>query len=246
MRQRRRIQHENSIVGAAFEAAGQQCMALSVLVTLPETKEWVNSLVEEAKQLKVDGGFESDVDVAPVVSAESRARIEEVITAAEEEGATILLDGRNYRPATGKYSDGIWIGPTIITGVKPHMRCYTEEIFGPVRVCVDAKDVDDAIHLINANEYGNGVAIFTSSGAGASYFSNNIKAGQVGVNMPIPVPLSVISFTGNKRSVAGGGISTFYGKPAWNFYTLTKTITSLWRRKHTAAAKASVNMSTQS
>lgn len=237
---------ENAIVGAAFGAAGQRCMALSTLVTLPETKCWVHGLVEKAKNLQVNGGFEKDVDVGPVVSAESRQRIEDLIASAEQEGATILLDGRKYKPKNKKYDGGNWVGPTIITGVKPYMKCYTEEIFGPVLVCVDAETVDEAISLINANEYGNGVALFTNSGADAAYFTKNIEAGQVGINVPIPVPLSVFSFTGNKRSVAGGGISTFYGKPALNFYTQTKTVTSLWRKEDARASRASVNMPTQS
>lgn len=112
-------------------------------------------------------------------------------------------------------------------------------------MCVEAQNLDEAIEIINANEYGNGTAIFTSSGSTASYFQKKIEAGQIGINVPIPVPLSVFSFTGNKKSVAGGGTSTFYGKPALNFYTQTKTVTSLWKAD-TGSTKASVNMPTQS
>ncbi|KAL8814044.1 MAG: hypothetical protein Q9223_006705 [Gallowayella weberi] len=233
---------ENAIVGAAFGAAGQRCMALSTLVTLPQSTPWLESLVEKAKRLKVDGGFEPEVDVGPVVSPESKSRIEGLIKSAEEEGANILLDGRGYKPAN--YPHGNWVGPTIITKVKPHMRCYREEIFGPVLVCLEADNIDEAIELINANEYGNGVAVFTSSGHQASYFRKRIEAGQVGVNVPIPVPLPMFSFTGNKRSVAGGGISTFYGQAGLNFYTQTKTVTSLWRRGGSEASNAYVNMPT--
>lgn len=134
------------------------------------------------------------------------------------------------------------IGPTIITGVKPHMRCYREEIFGPVLSCIRADSIDESIDLINANEYGNGVAIFTSSGTSASYFQKKIEAGQVGINVPVPVPLPMFSFTGNKRSVAGGGSSTFYGKPALDFYTQTKTVTSLWKSGGGAACKGRVSV----
>ena len=127
------------------------------------------------------------------------------------------------------------------------MRCYREEIFGPVLVCMRANNIDESVDLINANEYGNGVAIFTSSGNSASYFQKKIEAGQVGINVAIPVPLPMFSFTGNKRSIAGGGSSTFYGKPALNFYTQTKTVTSLWKSSSGAASRArvSVNMPTQ-
>ena len=125
------------------------------------------------------------------------------------------------------------------------MKCYTEEIFGPVLVCLDAPDLDAAIDLINSNEYGNGVAIFTRSGATATYFQKHIEAGQVGINVPIPVPLPMFSFTGNKKSVAGGGANTFYGKPGLNFYTQTKTVTSLWREDDAGVEKG-VNMPTQS
>ena len=125
------------------------------------------------------------------------------------------------------------------------MRCYRDEIFGPVLVCLNVDTLDEAIHLINANEYGNGVAIFTRSGSSATRFQKEIEAGQVGINVPIPVPLPMFSFTGNKKSVAGGGVSTFYGKSGLNFYTQTKTVTSLWRSEDAIAAEASVNMPTQ-
>ena len=134
----------------------------------------------------------------------------------------------------------------MIANVKPHMKCYTEEIFGPVLVCLNVDTIDDAIDLINANEYGNGVAIFTRSGPTASRFQKDVEAGQVGINVPLPVPLPMFSFTGNKKSVAGGGANTFYGKPGLAFFTQTKTVTSLWRSEDAVATKASVNMPTHS
>jgi malonate-semialdehyde dehydrogenase (acetylating)/methylmalonate-semialdehyde dehydrogenase len=117
------------------------------------------------------------------------------------------------------------------------MRCYKEEIFGPVLVCVSVPTLDEAVRLVNRNEYGNGVAVFTRSGPAASYFQKNIEAGQVGINVPIPVPLPMFSFSGNKKSIAGGGANTFYGKPGLNFYTQTKTVTSLWRSENTGTGK---------
>ena len=125
------------------------------------------------------------------------------------------------------------------------MKCYTEEIFGPVLVCLNTPILSSAISLINANEYGNGAAIFTRSGSAATSFQKEIEAGQVGINVPIPVPLPMFSFTGNKKSVAGGGASTFYGKPGINFYTQTKTVTSLWKSEDAVVGEKSVNMPTQ-
>ena len=236
----------NSVIGAAFGAAGQRCMALSTLVLVgPETQSWIGDLVEAAKGLRVDGGFEEGADLGPVISPQSKARIEGLIASAAEEGATIALDGRNY--ALPKYPNGNFIGPTIITGVQPHMKCYKEEIFGPVLCVLEADSLEAATELVNKNEYGNGVAIFTNSGPKASWFQKNIEAGQVGVNVPIPVPLPMFSFTGNKKSIAGGGVSTFYGKPSLSFYTQTKTVTSLWRRAQEQEKHAtSTSMPTQS
>jgi malonate-semialdehyde dehydrogenase (acetylating) / methylmalonate-semialdehyde dehydrogenase len=261
----------NAIAGAAFGAAGQRCMALSTLVMVGETKDWLPELAERAKALKVDGGFEEGADLGPVISPQSKQRIESLIASAEEEGATILLDGRGYKPE--KYPNGNWvcqflstillpvscsppcpppfpsfsypyqlisfpllipspqIAPTIITNVQPHMRCYTEEIFGPVLITLNAATLGSAISLINHNPYGNGASIFTRSGSSAAKFQRDISAGQLGLNVPIPVPLPMFSFTGNKRSVAGGGASTFYGKPGLAFYTQWKTVTSLWREE---------------
>lgn len=234
----------NAVVGAAFGAAGQRCMALSTLVMVGETKEWLPELAERAKNLSVNGGFEEGADLGPVISPESKARIESLIESAEKEGATILLDGRGFKPE--KYPNGNWVGPTLISNVTPEMKCYKEEIFGPVLVCLSVETLDDAIELVNKNEYGNGVAIFTRSGSTAEKFRRNIEAGQVGINVPIPVPLPMFSFTGNKRSVAGGGASTFYGKPGVNFYTQLKTVTTLWTAADAISTKADVAMPTQS
>jgi len=148
-------------------------MALSTLVMVGETKEWLSELSQSAEALKVDGGFEKGTDLGPVISPDSKRRIEQLIGSAEEEGATILLDGRGYKP--DKYPNGNWVGPTIITDVKVHMKCYREEIFGPVLVCLNVDTFEEAITLVNANEYGNGVAIFTRSGASAAMFQKKIE-----------------------------------------------------------------------
>ncbi|CAK7233127.1 aldehyde dehydrogenase (NADP(+)) ald6 [Sporothrix bragantina] len=236
----------NSVVGAAFGAAGQRCMALSVVVLVGETQKWLPDLVAAAKNLKVTGGFHDGSDLGPVITPQSKARIETLIQNAVDEGASILLDGRGYKPDDAALANGNWVAPTVISDVTTDMTCYQEEIFGPVLVCVSAETLDDAVALINRNPYGNGTAIFTRNGAAAERFRRTIEAGQVGINVPIPVPLPMFSFTGNKKSIAAGGASTFYGRPGIAFYTQQKTVTALWRGEDVVAQKADVSMPTQS
>lgn len=188
----------------------------------------------------MDGGFEEGSELGPVISPHSKERIEKLIASAEKEGASILLDGRGQKPLSGKYPNGNWVGPTVISNVTIDMTCYTEEIFGPVLICLHVDTIDDAIDLVNKNEYGNGTAVFTRSGATAEHYRKRIEAGQVGINVPIPVPLPMFSFTGNKKSIAGGGANTFYGKPGVNFYTQLKTVTSFWSSKDAVANRADV------
>lgn len=231
----------NSIVGAAFGAAGQRCMALSALVSVGEASEWMGELAARAKDLKVGGGFVEGTDVGPVISPKAKARILGIIDDAEKSGATILLDGRKYQ--NPDFPNGNFVGPTIITGVKPGMRAYDEEIFGPVLVVVEVDTLDDAIDLINRNKYGNGSAIFTQSGPTSYRFQKEIETGQVGINVPIPVPLPMFSFTGNKGSFLGD--LNFYGKAGLMFLTQYKTVTTYWRSEDAIAAKAAVNMPIQ-
>ncbi|UYV77937.1 ALDH6A1 [Cordylochernes scorpioides] len=199
----------NQLVGAAFGAAGQRCMALSTAVFVGEARQWIPELVERAKKLKVNAGHEPGADLGPVISPEAKKRILELIQSGVEEGARLELDGRKVEVAP-QYSNGNFVGPTILTGVKPSMRCYKEEIFGPVLVGLEVDTLDDAIDLINTNPYGNGTAIFTTNGATAHTFTNKIDVGQVGVNVPIPVPLPMFSFTGSRASFLGD--ANFMGK----------------------------------
>lgn len=217
-----------SVIGAAFGASGQRCMALSALVLVGKAKEWLPELVERSKAVRTDGGFEPGSDLGPVISPQSKERIESLIESAKQEGANILLDGRGYAP--DKYPNGNWVAPTIIDNVTPSMRCYREEIFGPVLVCLSAETLDEAIDIINDNDYGNGAVIFTQSGSAAESFRRRIEAGQVGINVPLPVPLPMFSFTGNKKSIAGGGANTFYGRPGINFFSQLQTVTARWSR----------------
>lgn len=218
----------NAVNGAAFGAAGQRCMAISVLVTVGDkTKSWVQEIAADAAKLTVGSGFDPKSDLGPLVNPGSLTKAREIITDSEKAGATVLLDGRDFKPADPRLAKGNFLGPTIITDVKPGMRAYDEEIFAPVLLVVNVDTFDEAIELVNSNRYGNGVALFTSLGAAAQKFTKEIACGQVGVNVPIPVPLPMFSFTGNKGSFLGD--LNFYGKAGVTFLTQPKTITSFWR-----------------
>lgn len=217
----------NSLVGAAFGAAGQRCMALSTAVFIGESKEWIPELVERARKLKLSSGFTPGADLGPLITKESKDRVLRLIQSGVDQGAAIPLDGRNV--SVPEFPKGNFVGPTVLTGVRPDMTCYKEEIFGPVLLCLTADTLEDAIQLINNNPYGNGTAIFTRSGAAARKYQHEIDVGQVGINIPIPVPLPFFSFTGSRGSFVGA--SHFYGKAGVHFYTQTKTITSLWKEE---------------
>ncbi|WP_256276228.1 CoA-acylating methylmalonate-semialdehyde dehydrogenase, partial [Burkholderia sp. HMSC10F09] len=182
-----REQAIDALVGAAFGAAGQRCMATSVAVLVGAARDWLPDIVEKAKALKVNAGHEPGTDVGPVVSRGAKARILSLIEAGVKEGAKLVLDGRDVK--VPGYENGNFIGPTIFSGVTTDMSIYTHEIFGPVLVVMEADTLDDAIALVNANPFGNGVGLFTQSGAAARKFQSEIDIGQVGINIPIPVPV---------------------------------------------------------
>lgn len=213
-----------ALVGAAFGAAGQRCMALSVAILVGEARDWIADLVEAATTLKIGSGFEEGVDVGPLISRESKERVETIIDQAVAQGAVLALDGRGT--VVSGLESGNFVGPTILTNVVPGNIAYDTEIFGPVLVCLQADTLDEAMAIINKNPYGNGCAIFTSSGAAARKFQQEIDVGQVGINVPIPVPLPHFSFTGSRGSIRGD--VHFYGKQGVQFYTQIKTITSNW------------------
>ena len=214
----------NAMVGAAFGAAGQRCMALSVAVMVGDSKHWINELVAKAKTLSVNAGHEPNTDIGPVISPRAKARVIELITSGVEQGAELLLDGRDIQ--VKGYEQGNFVGATIFSQVSTDMRIYKEEIFGPVLAIICVDTLDEAIELVNANPFGNGVGLFTQSGAVARTFQNRIDIGQVGINIPIPVPVPFFSFTGSRGSKLGD--LGPYGKQAVQFYTQTKTITSRW------------------
>jgi malonate-semialdehyde dehydrogenase (acetylating)/methylmalonate-semialdehyde dehydrogenase len=207
----------NQLTAAGFGAAGQRCMALSVALFVGEAKSWIPELKQRAKGLRVGPGTDPKADLGPLISAESKQRVHDLIASAEKEGATIELDGRGV--TVEGFPNGNFVGPTIITGVKPSMKCYTEEIFGPVLLCVEVDSLEEAIEFTNNSPYGNGCAIFTSNGAAARKFQFEIDVGQCGINVPIPVPLPMFSFTGTRKSFLGG--SHFYGKQGVGFCNIT-------------------------
>ena len=219
-----KVQTLNNLVGAAFGAAGQRCMAASTLVLVGEAREWLPELIEKSKTLKVSGGAEPGTDVGPVVSCSALARVTGLIERGIADGAKLVLDGR--KPNVPGFENGNFVGPTIFSGVKPGMSIYDQEIFGPVLVVVEVASLDEAIQLINDNPNGNGVALFTQSGAAARKFQEDIDIGQVGINVPIPVPVPLFSFTGSRASKLGD--LGPYGKQVILFYTQTKTITQRW------------------
>lgn len=202
-------------------------MALSVAIFVGESSQWIPDLVEKAKKLKVGAGMDSTTDVGPLITKESKARVLSLIQAGIDDGAKLLLDGRGV--VVPGYEKGNFVGPSILHGVTSTNRAYTEEIFGPVLVCLSVPTIEDAIEFTNKSRYGNGCSIFTQSGTLARKFQHEIDVGQVGINVPIPVPLPFFSFTGSRGSIQGD--IHFYGKQGVQFYTQIKTVTSNWDYK---------------
>ena len=213
----------NQLAGAAFGAAGQRCMALSVVVLVGAAGEWIDDIKAKAEGLIVSAG-KHDKDLGPLISPAAKARVEHLIGTGVEEGASLILDGRGI--TVEGYEKGNFVGPTIFDNVTSDMQIYKEEIFGPVLCIMRANSLDEAIELLNANPHGNGTAIFTQSGAAAHKFQQDIQVGQIGINLPIPVPLPMFSFSGSRASKLGD--LGPYGKQAVQFYTQTKTVTARW------------------
>jgi malonate-semialdehyde dehydrogenase (acetylating)/methylmalonate-semialdehyde dehydrogenase len=226
-----------NLVGAAFGAAGQRCMAVSVVVLVGEANSWVPDIVAKARSLKVGAGHENGTDVGPLISCQALDRVSGLIERGVSEGATLELDGRNIQ--VDRYEKGNFVGPTLFSGVTTEMTLYREELFGPVLCVMHAATLDEAIALINANPNGNGVALFTRSGAAARRFQEDIDVGQVGINVPIPVPVPLFSFSGSRASKLGD--LGPYGKQAVLFYTQTKTITTRWPDEQDVGSAGVVN-----
>lgn len=227
----------NQLVGAAFGAAGQRCMATSVAVFVGKSQEWIDEFVEKSKLLKVNVGTDRKADLGPLVSPQAKERVRRLIKSGVEEGADLLLDGSDI--VVPGYENGNFIGPTIFNNVKVDMQIYREEIFGPVLCIVSVDTIEEAVEFINANPNGNGVAIFTQNGGDARYFQNNIDVGQIGINIPIPVPVAWFSFTGSRGSKLG--VLGPNGKQALAFWTQTKSITARWSH-HERGVNTTISM----
>ncbi|QDG66896.1 CoA-acylating methylmalonate-semialdehyde dehydrogenase [Pseudarthrobacter sp. NIBRBAC000502772] len=211
------------LAAAAFGSAGQRCMAISVAIAVGDAADLlVKKVQERALAVKVNNGTEPDADMGPVITPASKERIVKIVTEAEAAGAAMVVDGRDL--VVPGHEEGFWVGPTVIDHVKTEMTAYTEEIFGPVLVVVRVQDLDAGIALINANPYGNGTAIFTSSGANARKFQRSVDVGMIGINVPLPVPVAYHSFGGWKASLFGD--KHIYGPEGVSFYTRGKVVTS--------------------
>ncbi|MEI7266409.1 CoA-acylating methylmalonate-semialdehyde dehydrogenase [Pectobacterium versatile] len=218
----------SAIMGAAFGAAGERCMALSVVVAVgDDTAEALHQrLSAQIKAMRVGPGLVDgqENEMGPVISAPHRAKIADYIQSGVDQGATLRIDGRTL--SVQGHPQGYFIGPTLFDNVTPEMTIYQEEIFGPVLSVVRVPDYQTAVTLINNHEYGNGTAIFTRDGETARQFCEEVQAGMVGVNVPIPVPMAFHSFGGWKRSIFGP--LNVHGSDGVRFYTRMKTVTSRW------------------
>ena len=215
----------DGIMGAAYGSAGERCMAISVAVAVGDIAEkLVNNIHEKAQKIKVAPWTSSEAEMGPVISKEHKEKVENYISIGEQEGAKLLLDGRNYK--IQGYEKGYFLGPTLFDNVNEKMKIYREEIFGPVLSVVRVKTYEDAIKLVNDHQFGNGTSIYTSDGEISRHFTTNIKIGMVGVNVPIPVPMAFHSFGGWKQSLFGD--HSIHGMEGIHFYTKLKTITSRW------------------
>jgi malonate-semialdehyde dehydrogenase (acetylating)/methylmalonate-semialdehyde dehydrogenase len=224
------------LCGAAFGSAGERCMALPVVVPVgPETAERLRAkLVPAIEGLRVGVSTDADAHYGPVVTAEHKARIERWIQTGVEEGAELVVDGRGF--SLQGHEDGFFVGPSLFDHVTPAMSAYREEIFGPVLQIVRASSFEEAVALPSAHQYGNGVAIFTRNGDAAREFAQRVNVGMVGINVPIPVPVSYHSFGGWKRSAFGD--TNQHGTEGVRFWTKVKTVTQRWPDHRTAGSGA--------
>ncbi|MGK2899200.1 MAG: CoA-acylating methylmalonate-semialdehyde dehydrogenase [Burkholderiaceae bacterium] len=215
----------DALIGAAYGSAGERCMAISVAVLVGDVADKiVPKLAARAKALKVRNGMELDAEMGPIVTRQALERIEGYIDTGVEEGAQLVVDGRGFK--VPGHEQGFFTGGTLFDHVTPEMRIYKEEIFGPVLSCVRVNDLQEAVVLVNAHEYGNGVACFTSDGNVAREFARRIQVGMVGINVPIPVPMAWHGFGGWKRSLFGDMHA--YGEEGVRFYTRQKSIMQRW------------------
>jgi len=219
-------QAANALIGAGYGSAGERCMAISVAVAVSnETADrLVEKLAPKVEALEIGPGTREGVEMGPLVTREHRQKVLDYVDIGVEEGAELVVDGRGL--TVERHEDGFFMGGCLFDRVTPEMRIYREEIFGPVLIVVRADDFEQATHLVNTHEFGNGTAIFTRDGGTAREFAHHVQCGMVGINVPIPVPMAFHSFGGWKRSLFGP--LHIHGPEGVRFYTRMKTITSRW------------------
>lgn len=217
----------DALMGAAYGSAGERCMAISVAVAVGNVGDkLMQKLKPRVEALKIGPGTDPQSEMGPLITREHLNKVLSYVDLGVKEGAQIVVDGRGYKSKHQGYENGFYMGGCLFDHVKPNMRIYKEEIFGPVLSVVRTETFDDAAKIINEHEYGNGTAIFTRDGDAARTFVNQIKVGMVGVNVPIPVPIAFHTFGGWKNSIFGAhGV---HGAEGVSFYTRLKTITSRW------------------
>jgi malonate-semialdehyde dehydrogenase (acetylating)/methylmalonate-semialdehyde dehydrogenase len=214
----------DSAINAGFGSAGERCMAISVVVAVePIADAIIPKIVERIAQIKVGDGRRS-CDMGPLVTKVHRDKVASYIDIANQDGATVVVDGRGVNPDGD--ANGFWLGPTLIDKVPTSSKVYQEEIFGPVLSIVRVKSYEEGLNLINSGAFGNGTAIFTNDGGAARRFQNEVEVGMIGINVPIPVPVAYFSFGGWKHSLFGD--SRAHGEEGFRFFTRTKVITSRW------------------
>jgi malonate-semialdehyde dehydrogenase (acetylating)/methylmalonate-semialdehyde dehydrogenase len=214
----------DAAVSAAYGSAGERCMAISVVLAVGAVADpLIDAIRERMARIKVGAGLEEGTEMGPLITREHRDRVASYVANAAKEGAVVAADGR--KNAASERS-GFFLGPTLLDRVKPGMRCYDDEIFGPVLSVVRAASYEEALRMINENPYGNGVAIFTRDGGAARQFQFDVEVGLVGINVPIPVPVAYYSFGGWKASLFGD--LHMYGPEGVQFYTKAKVVTSRW------------------
>jgi malonate-semialdehyde dehydrogenase (acetylating)/methylmalonate-semialdehyde dehydrogenase len=215
----------DALVSAAYGSTGQRCMAISTAVAVGKAGDaLVSKVLDRANRLRTGPGLDPASDMGPLVTGAARDKVSGLIETGVNEGAKLALDGRGVR--VEGHEDGFFVGPTLFDEVRTHMEIYKQEIFGPVLIVLRVADIEEAIQMVNDNPYGNGTAIFTSNGAAARKFQNEIQIGMVGVNVPIPVPLAFYSFGGWKDSLFGD--LHVHGPEGVAFYTRGKVVTARW------------------
>ncbi|MFP5352053.1 MAG: CoA-acylating methylmalonate-semialdehyde dehydrogenase [Actinomycetota bacterium] len=220
----------DAVVGAAYGSAGERCMAISAVVAIGDAADRLLPIVQEkVSELRVAPGEEPDADMGPLISGPHRDKVLSYVEAGLAEGATLAIDGRALVDPEG----GFFLGPCLFDRVTPEMSIYTDEIFGPVLSVLRMDSLNDALALIDANPYGNGAAIFTNDGGTARRFQQEVTAGMVGINVPIPVPMAFFSFGGWKASLLGD--ARVHGTEGIHFYTRTKVVTTRWPERATGA-----------